>query len=140
MSKQISKHISYFFIVQSTAVHCTTVYDTQRGTNERSKHVINVLLVFGLGQARALCRHHKQFCSLPPSSTSSSSSMPPTFSFLPSTTSQFSLLSELANIDCHIIWNRLNQFWVVVFNQMTCVLYLYLIVATCIYQCGWHVH
>ncbi len=37
-----------------------------------------------------------------------------TFSIPPSTTC---LLSELAYMGCHIIWNRLNQFWVVVFNQ-----------------------
>ena len=53
--------ICSLYSIQPT-MHCTTVYNTKRDKNQRSKHVINVLLlVFGLGQARALRRHHKQY-------------------------------------------------------------------------------
>ena len=55
-----------------------------------------LLLVFGLGQARALRRHHKQYF--------------PTFNNL------FALWTGLYWL-CHIIWNKWNQFWVVVFCQ-----------------------
>ncbi len=44
--------ICSLYSIQPT-MHCTTVYITKRDKNQRSKHVINVLLlVFELGQAR----------------------------------------------------------------------------------------
>lgn len=54
--------IGPLYSIQPT-MHCTTEYNTKRDKNQKSKHVINVLLlVFGLGQARALRQHHKQYC------------------------------------------------------------------------------
>ncbi len=97
-------------------MHCTTVYITKRDKNQRSKHVINVLLlVFGLGQARALRRHHKQYC--------------------PSWGN--------GGTDILIVSHHLKQVTSIssgCVQSMTCVLYLYLIFATCVYQYGWHVH
>ena len=123
------------FVVQYTAYNA--LYYSIQYKNQRSKHVINVLLlVFGLSQARALRRHHKQYfpfwgnrgkkpfvCCMQPWHGSSP--------ILPQAKSMACriftcLLSELAYIGC-VTWfetSEINFEWLCLINDM-CSLFVF---------------